>query len=122
MIKSAKPEDPSKAPLDLVVGDKVIAKLGPTTTVCTIEENSPTELRWQGPPSLGLLGGIHSFYFLPSTTTPGGTTFKQKEIFTGYLAFLTRPGWPLYSMMGPMYTVLNKDLKARAESFYPLSK
>jgi hypothetical protein len=27
-----------------------------------------------------VLSGIHSFYFEPSKTTPGGTTFKHTEI------------------------------------------
>jgi hypothetical protein len=68
----------------------------------------------------GIFNGEHSFTFEPSKTTPGGTTFTQKEEFTGGFSFVmgegflakkigmpekTRRGWQKY----------NQDLKKWCE-------
>lgn len=47
---------------------------------------------WDGTiPGLGfVLSGKHYFYFSPSKVNPGGTTFIQKEDFTGLLTMI----WP----------------------------
>lgn len=66
--------------------------------------------------------GTHSFYWTPSQTTPGGTTFTQEEKFTGLLGGLlygegvlarsagmkekTRKGWEGF----------NADLKKAVEA------
>jgi hypothetical protein len=68
----------------------------------------------------GVFNGEHSFSFEPSKTTPGGTTFTQREDFTGAFSFVmgesfvaqkvgypakTRAGWKKY----------NEDLKRWCE-------
>lgn len=59
---------------------------------------------------------MHTFCWLPSKTTPNGTTFVQSEEFSGLMAWFMKPG-----MMGGKQTFtalgeVNRDLKARAES------
>jgi hypothetical protein len=61
----------------------------------------------------GVFRGEHIFLFEASTTTPGGTTFTQKEEFTGLLSPLmgqnfvaraigmhdgTKSGWAKYNL------------------------
>lgn len=85
------------------------------------QKNTPEVFVWTG--SLPFIfTGTHSFYWTPSKTTPGGTTFTQEEKFTGVLGALlygesvvarsagrkesTRKGWQ----------GLNEDLKKVVES------
>lgn len=39
-----------------------------------------------------LFTGTHSFYWTPSQTTPGATTFTQEEVFSGLLGGLYGDG------------------------------
>jgi len=78
------------------------------------QKNEPTVLIWRG--SLPyIFSGDHSFEFQPSSTTPGGTTFINKEVFTGLLSFVM-------GLMGDGtskgFEGFNRDLKARAEELY----
>lgn len=51
------------------------------------QTNTPTHFSWTG--SLPFVfTGTHSFHFVPSTTTPGGTSFTQEEVFSGVLGWL----------------------------------
>jgi hypothetical protein len=63
----------------------------------------------------GLFNGTHQFYFNPSQTNPGNTTFVQKEDFTGPLAFVMREGWSPYEATRKVFEAFNKDIKEEVE-------
>jgi hypothetical protein len=57
--------------------------------------------------------GEHYFRFAPSETTPGATTFKQGENFTGALSFLM--SFSYGKNTGANFGKFNEDLKKRVE-------
>ncbi|CRK33793.1 hypothetical protein BN1708_006162 [Verticillium longisporum] len=77
------------------------------------EANKQDVFTWVGsiPP---LLWGTHHFLFTPSTETPGGTTFVQREDFEGLLAV---PFWPWRHSFKPSepWARFNAGLKREAE-------
>ncbi|KIN07537.1 hypothetical protein OIDMADRAFT_16196 [Oidiodendron maius Zn] len=79
-----------------------------------ITENSGTTFQWRGPPVQGVTG-LHSFAFEESKVTPGGTTFKHFESFTGFPAFLLQP-WLLGKEIKVGFEGFNRDLKKKAEA------
>jgi hypothetical protein len=56
------------------------------------------------------------FYFEPSKTTPGGTTFVQDEEFTGILSILFYEGSAMREKTQSNFETYNSDIKARVES------
>lgn len=72
--------------------------------------------RWQAVPVYGLIGGIRSFRFEPSETTPGSTTFIQSEEVSGILSFIMNPSLPGGKKIRSQFEGFNKDLKVRTES------
>lgn len=79
------------------------------------QENSAEEFRWVG--SLPwIFTGEHFFRFEASTKTPGGTTLKQGETFTGALSFLVGPTWSFGKKTVDQFESFNESLKKRAES------
>jgi hypothetical protein len=58
---------------------------------------------------------VHTFVFEESKTTPGATTFRQVEEFSGAPAFLLQP-WLLGRGIKTQFEKFNADLKRKAES------
>ena len=58
---------------------------------------------------------MHTFVFEESKTTPGATTFRQVEEFSGAPAFLLQP-WLLGRGIKTQFEKFNADLKRKAES------
>ncbi|KAH7128809.1 hypothetical protein B0J11DRAFT_525872 [Dendryphion nanum] len=83
--------DTSKSGVDLRPGDKISCDMKGTKFSPVINENSENALKWTGD-LLGLFVGTHQFYYHPSQKTPGGTTFIQREDFTGPLSYFVREG------------------------------
>ena len=79
-----------------------------------LQSNSPTEFSWLGRSILGLINGLHTFEFLPSDSTPGGTTFVQKEEFSGWLGFLMTLA-VVERKTAVNFGILNQDLKRWVE-------
>jgi hypothetical protein len=77
-----------------VKGDKVkVGLTGASGFTGVVETNTPTHFAWTGSIPL-LFTGTHTFSFLPSATTEGGTTFTQEEVFSGALGpTLMGEGW-----------------------------
>ena len=78
------------------------------------QRNDTDQFQWQGPPVYHVVAGLHTFEFKPSINTPGGTTFIQKEEYSGPLAFLMSPSLVGKKIMG-QFNKFNEDLKLRAE-------
>ncbi|KAM0327502.1 hypothetical protein ACHAQA_005790 [Verticillium albo-atrum] len=101
-------------PLDLAKGDQLKVNMRGFTFRPYIEANSEDGLTWVGsiPP---LFWGTHYFIFAPSEENPGGTTFIQREDFTG---LLTIPFWPWRNSFKPSepWAAFNAGLKGEAES------
>lgn len=77
------------------------------------QENNEREFRWVG--SLPyIFTGAHYFIFDPSETTPGSTTFKQGENFTGAASILMN--FSMGKNTGVNFEKFNEDLKKRVES------
>ncbi|KAJ4984375.1 activator of hsp90 ATPase 1 family protein [Stagonosporopsis vannaccii] len=73
---------------ELSKGEKVVVKLANSPAFTgVIETNTPAHFSWTGSIPL-IFTGTHSFHFVPSTTTPGGTSFTQEEVFSGVLGWL----------------------------------
>ncbi|KAL5118085.1 hypothetical protein ACEQ8H_004074 [Pleosporales sp. CAS-2024a] len=106
---------------NLVPGEKMDVQLvGMGTMEPTILANAPSHFAWRGNIPL-VFGGDHTFYFTPSTKTPGGTTFIQEESLFGALAFLMGHGW-VAKKAGDMrakternWDAYNRDFKAWCE-------
>ena len=79
------------------------------------QSNTGSQFQWQGPPVYGVVAGLHTFEFEPSRSIPGGTTFIQKEEYTGLLSFLMAPSLAGKKIMG-QFDKFNVDLKTRVES------
>lgn len=81
-----------KPGLHLQPGDKVTVKIASSPAFPgKIESNTPQVFSWTG--SLPFIfTGTHAFYWTPSQTTPGGTTFTQEEVFSGLLGGLYGEG------------------------------
>lgn len=77
-------------------------------------ETHPNNISVARAPVYGLVAGLHTFEFNPSTTTPGGTTFIQKEEYSGLLAFLMTPSLLGKKIKG-QFERFNADLKGRVE-------
>ena len=76
-------------------------------------ENNEREFKWVG--SLPyIFSGAHHFKFEPSEKTPGSTTFRQGENFTGALSFLMN--FSFGANTGANFEKFNEDLKKRVES------
>lgn len=71
----------------MVPGDRISSKISDNQFNQTIQYNPSTEFRWYG-----LVTGTHSFSFTESKVTPDGTTFMQREDFSGILAWYMKPG------------------------------
>ncbi|KAF4637090.1 hypothetical protein G7Y89_g996 [Cudoniella acicularis] len=97
----------------LAVGTPIHCSLEGMEFEAMITENSPTCFQWQGPPVMGITG-LHSFLFEPSKVVKGGTTFTQKEEFSGAISFLMQP-WLLGSKLNAGFQKFNADLKVRVE-------
>ncbi|KAL8760884.1 MAG: hypothetical protein Q9184_002949 [Pyrenodesmia sp. 2 TL-2023] len=87
---------------------------GPPARVREIKNDS-SQFQWQGPPVYHVVAGLHTFEYRPSTSTPGGTTFIQKEEYSGLLAFLMSPSLAGRKIMG-QFEKFNTDLKMRVEN------
>lgn len=66
--------------------------------------------------------GSHGFHYAPSQKTPGGTTLRQWEDFSGLLAFYMRPGMPGGKKTLKGFEGLSADVKARAEALSQAAK
>ncbi|KAF3048576.1 hypothetical protein E8E11_006356 [Didymella keratinophila] len=113
--------DSPKPGLQLQKGDKVSVKIANSPGFPgKIETNTSEVFAWTG--SLPLIfTGTHSFYWTPSQTTPGGTTFTQEEVFSGLLGGLYGEGAIAKSMGMKEKTRLgweefNGDLKRAVEA------
>ncbi|PVI06025.1 hypothetical protein DM02DRAFT_668007 [Periconia macrospinosa] len=105
---------PDRAPPSLQTNDKIKVDLKGTVFRPTIVENTPTTFSWQG--SLyGLFDGKHSFIFEESKVTPGGTTFVNKEEFTGLLTWFVREGSGGAEKAKVGFEAFNEDVKREAE-------
>ncbi|KAF2003602.1 hypothetical protein P154DRAFT_519843 [Amniculicola lignicola CBS 123094] len=91
-LKSIAPTDPTKTISTLQLGEKLHIVMTHITFDGLLVKNSPTCFAWQGGVP-GLMKGVHSFRFEKSTTTAGGTTFTQEEVFTGPLSFIFGEGY-----------------------------
>lgn len=60
------------------------------------------------------IAGLHTFCFEPSKVTKGGTTFIQKEEYTGWLSFLVQ-SWLAGRSLYLAYLEFNADLKKKVE-------
>jgi hypothetical protein len=79
-----------------------------------LQENSPQRFQWDGN-LYPIFAGKHEFSFAPSTKTPGGTTFVQREVFRGLLAFVMMPGWSPSNSTLENWRAFNEDIKKEAE-------
>ncbi|KAK6076989.1 activator of hsp90 ATPase 1 family protein [Seiridium cupressi] len=104
----------SKTSSALKPKDKLKVDLGSMKFEPAIVENTSETFQWLGE-LYGVFSGHHEFYWTPSTKTPGGTTFLQKETFTGLLAFLMGPGWSPSKSTIANWDGFNADLKKEAE-------
>ncbi|KAL8748677.1 MAG: hypothetical protein Q9199_008108 [Rusavskia elegans] len=100
---------------DLAVGSKLHCVMEDFTFDSVITENDSSQFQWQGPPVYYVVAGLHTFEFKPSTSTPDGTTFVQKEEYSGLLAFLMSPSLAGKKILG-QFEKFNTDLKLRVES------
>ncbi|KAF3351529.1 hypothetical protein VD0002_g3038 [Verticillium dahliae] len=107
------PATTGQSPVDLKKGDNLRVNMQGFTFRPHIEANKQDVFTWVGsiPP---LLWGTHHFLFTPSTKTPGGTTFVQREDFEGLLAV---PFWPWRHSFKPSepWARFNAGLKREAE-------
>lgn len=124
--------EPGKQPTDLVAGDVVKVNMQGMTfrpiiavrlTISSsftslhrllnfIQSNTPESFVWEGRVPF-LFSGKHYFDFAPSKQNPGGTTFVQREDFTGPLVTLALP----WKNKGPSenWKAFNAALKKEVE-------
>jgi hypothetical protein len=79
------------------------------------KENSPNSFHWVGSIPI-LIYGKHQFDFTPSEQTPRGTTFVNKEEFSGALVVLFKPFLGTLGGSSENFDTLNRELKEAAES------
>ncbi|MCJ1475803.1 hypothetical protein MMC13_004467 [Lambiella insularis] len=96
--------------------DAIAGRFGGVGFEARVLESSPYFFSWTGPPLYGLLRCTHSFHFVPSQTTPGGTTFTQEEGSEGWMAWVFVPWGPVGRRVAGLFEGFNRDLKRRCES------
>ncbi|RQM06890.1 hypothetical protein DH86_00000037 [Scytalidium sp. 3C] len=92
------------------VGEKLAVDFSGMKTKVVVTENEPTRFSWRGDLYF-VLSGNHTFIFEPSTKTPGGTTFKNQEVFARFNTVLMRLVPPT-----KLFQQLCEDLKAKVEA------
>jgi hypothetical protein len=81
-------------------------------TLC-FKENSPNTFAWDGS-FYGVIGARHEFTFAPSEKNPGGTTFVQREDWSGAVMVLLWP-WRNREWDSPNFAAFNDALKKEVE-------
>ncbi|KAJ4329106.1 hypothetical protein N0V84_000466 [Fusarium piperis] len=109
------PATPTKKSDELQPKEKLKVDLGTMKFSPALLKNSPDAFEWHGN-LWPIFSGKHEFSWQPSSKTPGGTTFRQKEDFTGFLAFLMAPGRSLGKKSLDNWVKFNGDLKKEVES------
>ncbi|CAM1507765.1 Fc.00g046130.m01.CDS01 [Cosmosporella sp. VM-42] len=107
------PVDSGKKSSELYVGDRLKVNMHGMTFHPVVEGNAPDCFTWQG--SLyGLFAGKHRFIFSPSEENPGGTTFIQREDFSGPVMIFF---WPWRNKKWSMdnWDAFNAALKKQVE-------
>ncbi|KAM0429651.1 hypothetical protein ACHAPT_006256 [Fusarium lateritium] len=104
----------SKKSDELRPKDKLKVDIGTMKFSPTLLKISPDIFEWHGN-LWPIFSGKHEFTWQPSTKTPGGTTFRQKEDFTGLLAFIIAPGRSFRIKSMANWESFNADLKKEAE-------
>ncbi|OKL60851.1 hypothetical protein UA08_03205 [Talaromyces atroroseus] len=103
----------NQQPAELTKGDRLRVDLGGLAFSPNVLHNEPELFIWDGNIP-GIISGKHHFYFSPSETNPGGTTFIQKEDFTGILTLF----WPRASTKAwsnEKWNAFNEALKKEVE-------
>ncbi|RMJ10072.1 hypothetical protein CDV36_010283 [Fusarium kuroshium] len=103
-----------KRPDELQPKEKLKVDLGTMKFSPALLQNSPDAFEWHGN-LWPIFSGKHEFTWQPSSKTPGGTTFRQKEDFTGLLAFLMAPGRSFSKKSLDNWESFNADLKKEVE-------
>ncbi|KAH8815190.1 hypothetical protein F5884DRAFT_168301 [Xylogone sp. PMI_703] len=92
------------------VGEKLDVNFSGLNTKVVVTANNDREFSWRGD-LLFVLSGDHSHIFEPSTKTPGGTTFRNNEVYARFNTVLMRLVPP-----NKMFQQFCEDLKNRVES------
>ncbi|KAM5354673.1 hypothetical protein ACJ41O_001320 [Fusarium nematophilum] len=79
--------DANKTSPELQVGDVLRVSMVGMVFHPSVLQNTPDCFAWEGSVPF-IVSGKHYFLFSPSEKNPGGTTFLQKEDFTGTVATL----------------------------------
>ncbi|KAI5459224.1 hypothetical protein BGZ63DRAFT_337250, partial [Mariannaea sp. PMI_226] len=106
--------DSGKTPSELKAGDQLKVSLKGMKFSPSVVKNSPESFQWLGSLPLVFVGQ-HQFNFTPSQKHPGGTTFTQREDFSGALAFLMKPGSSGSESTLANWNGFNAELKKEAE-------
>lgn len=105
----------------LTPGEKIrVTFAGNYSMDAEILVNEPKCFTWAGRIPY-VFGGDHSFHFTPSSTTPGGTTFTQKESFYSTFGFLLNDNFVGRRMgyrekTAKNWDKFNEDLKRACEA------
>ncbi|KAF4963262.1 hypothetical protein FSARC_8700 [Fusarium sarcochroum] len=96
--------------LSLVVEAEIQA---PVDTVRSVK-NATDAFEWEGG-LWPLLLGEHELSWRPSSKTPGGTTFSQRESWRGLVSFLWGPNWIMGKKTRRNFELFNAEVKKEAE-------
>ncbi|KAF5667043.1 hypothetical protein FHETE_5744 [Fusarium heterosporum] len=104
----------SKKMDDLIPKDKLSVDVKDLKFTATLLKNDLEAFEWSGG-IWPLLTGEHEFSWRPSTTTQGGTTFRQRENWRGLVASLWRPGRIMGKKTRKNFESFNAEVKEEAE-------
>ncbi|KAM0338174.1 hypothetical protein ACHAPU_011424 [Fusarium lateritium] len=99
---------------DLNPKDKLTVDVKDLKFTATLLKNDPDSFEWSGG-LWPLLTGEHEFSWRPSTTTLGGTTFRQREKWRGLIAALWRPERIMGKKTRKTFESFNAEVKKEAE-------